>query len=499
MVSLQRIQQPDATILCLHIRIPGETLSLLICVDPPFARLHFTCAKLSNPTVPLPFCQFLRAHLNGARIEAVESQPQDRIVYIQLTKGTTRSTLVVALTGKQANVFVLDDRRTILRTLKPSRQAAGMPYEPPQSRTAATAGSTDAETAPPHVVVHDAQFGKRFPISSVLDAYYQQEERRDSNARAYRSEISRLGKALKHAKRRQSNLESELQKAEQYREYRRYGELLKTQLHAIQAGQSSIDLVDYFDANLPTLSLPLNPLKDAVWNMEDYFRKYKKFISAQEHLGPRLQQTQSEIISLQQELDTLRQQELDHLVSGTPLSSISKPKEGPSPDLPTVPRKHQNRLAAHRSAIKGTRMPQTPQQNRPHLPTKHYRRYESHDGLTILVGKSATDNDYLTLKVAKPNDLWLHARGVPGSHVVVRMEKAIDVPHETLRDAATLALFYSDLKKSGKGEVIYTLRKFVKKPKGLKAGAVQVTREKSLWVEIKDERLHRLRDSGSPV
>ncbi len=83
------------------------------------------------------------------------------------------------------------------------------------------------------------------------------------------------------------------------------------------------------------------------------------------------------------------------------------------------------------------------------------------------------------MKVANPDDLWLHARGTPGSHVVVRLDKGATVPPETLKDAATLTLWFSELRKSGKGEVIYTLRKFVKKAKGHKAGTVMVEREKS--------------------
>jgi predicted ribosome quality control (RQC) complex YloA/Tae2 family protein len=73
------------------------------------------------------------------------------------------------------------------------------------------------------------------------------------------------------------------------------------------------------------------------------------------------------------------------------------------------------------------------------------------------------------------------------------LEKDHTAPHETLKDAATLALWFSDLRKSGKGEVIYTLRKFVKKAKGQKPGAVHVTRDKSMWIECKDERLERLK------
>jgi predicted ribosome quality control (RQC) complex YloA/Tae2 family protein len=114
-----------------------------------------------------------------------------------------------------------------------------------------------------------------------------------------------------------------------------------------------------------------------------------------------------------------------------------------------------------------------------------------------LVGKTAKDNDHLTFKVGKPDDLWLHARGTPGSHVIVRLEKGQSIPHETLKDAATLTLWFSDLRKSGKGEVIYTLRKFVKKAKGQKPGVVQVTRDKSMWIECKDERLERLKGNPS--
>ncbi|MEJ2231857.1 MAG: NFACT RNA binding domain-containing protein [Nitrospirales bacterium] len=126
-------------------------------------------------------------------------------------------------------------------------------------------------------------------------------------------------------------------------------------------------------------------------------------------------------------------------------------------------------------------------------PAQGYRTYTSADGLPILVGKTAKDNDHLTFRVAKPDDLWLHARGTPGSHVVVRLDKGATVPPETLKDAATLTLWFSDLRKTRKGEVIYTLRKFVKKGKGFKPGAVTVEREKSLLIELKEERLERLK------
>jgi predicted ribosome quality control (RQC) complex YloA/Tae2 family protein len=113
--------------------------------------------------------------------------------------------------------------------------------------------------------------------------------------------------------------------------------------------------------------------------------------------------------------------------------------------------------------------------------------------LTIYVGRNARENDELTFGLAKSDDLWLHVRGTPGSHVVVRLEKGSEPPPETIRDAATLALLYSDFKKSGKGDVIYTRRKWVKKAKGQAPGAVIVTQEKSLHVNLEKKRLDALR------
>lgn len=127
-----------------------------------------------------------------------------------------------------------------------------------------------------------------------------------------------------------------------------------------------------------------------------------------------------------------------------------------------------------------------------------FRRFVSSDGHLILVGRNARENDDLTFGLAKSEDLWLHARGTPGSHVVVRLDKGTDPPPETIRDAATLALLYSDLKKSGKGDVIYTRRKWVKKAKGQAPGAVTVTQEKSLYVTLDKPRLDALKSRGAP-
>jgi predicted ribosome quality control (RQC) complex YloA/Tae2 family protein len=156
----------------------------------------------------------------------------------------------------------------------------------------------------------------------------------------------------------------------------------------------------------------------------------------------------------------------------------------------------QERGNRHRPAVTNAptqRRDRSTSNERPDERRGPFRRFTSSDRLPIFVGRNARENDELTFGLAKSDDLWLHARGTPGSHVVVRLEKGSDPPPETIRDAATLALLYSDLKKSGKGEVIYTRRKWVKKAKGQAPGAVTVTQDKSLHVSLDKKRLDALK------
>ena len=114
------------------------------------------------------------------------------------------------------------------------------------------------------------------------------------------------------------------------------------------------------------------------------------------------------------------------------------------------------------------------------------RRYLSADGLEILVGRTSNDNDHLTFKIAKPNDLWLHAADYGGSHVVIRHAPKQPIPHRTLIEAAQLAAWFSQAKKDPKVDVHYTERKFVSRIKGGKPGLVRMQRFKNITVEPKE-------------
>ncbi len=462
---IQKIHQPRPLTLTLDIHSPGDTHSLLVCVEPKFARLHLISRKFENPATPPSFCSFLRSHVEGGRIIEIRQEPGDRILYLTILKADKVFDLVIALTGNQSNVHLLNKDKTVLRSLRESRVKIGQRFMPPALNATpplSTLFPILQTVEPPPSGKKD--FGRQYPVSAELDAQYGHKELQEGNDAVLGEQLTQTRKALKHTRRKIKALQEDFSKVERFREYSRYGELLKSHLHEIKRRQESIAIIDYYDPSLPTLTLPLDPSKDAVWNMENYFRKYQKFLGAREHLQPRVAQAQQEVKRLEAKLA-----QLEHGIVDPDFSS--KTQKLPATSVPPEIRSSKSRPA----------------------PAQCYRTYTSADGLSILVGKTAKDNDQLTLKVANPDDLWMHARGTPGSHVVVRLGKGATVPPETLKDAATLTLWFSDLRKSGKGEVIYTLRKFVKKGKGLKPGAVTVEREKSFWLELKEDRLQRLK------
>ena len=465
---IQKIHQPQNLALTIDVRSPGTSVMVYICVEPRLNRIHLTTKKYLNPPTPPPFCQFLRSHLEGGRIEEVTQQPGDRLVYIKIRKNKEAYMLAIALLGNRANILLLNEKHMLLRSLKQSRFQIGERFVLPATRSSPSTESLSPwrEENIEKLIQGKEHFAAKYPVSAAMEIFYDKKEKEEDQRRLHEQRLAQAKKDLKMAIGKLSALQQDLKKAERYREYGRYGELLKSSLHELQKGQETAILTDYFDQTLPTLTLPLDPAKDPVRNMEDYFRKYHKYLGAQEHLAPRIETQQRTVAKLVAQLAQIEKGIID-----PPFSPKKMKKTQASP----VPRPSKIRPAA----------------------AQGYRTYTSVDGISILVGKTAKDNDHLTFKVGKPDDLWLHARGTPGSHVIVRLEKGQTVPHETLKDAATLTLWFSDLRKSGKGEVIYTLRKFVKKAKGQKPGAVHVTREKSIWIECKDDRLERLKGISS--
>ena len=122
------------------------------------------------------------------------------------------------------------------------------------------------------------------------------------------------------------------------------------------------------------------------------------------------------------------------------------------------------------------------------------RRYRSGDGFEIWVGRSAMANDRLCA-AGRGHDVWLHARGLPGSHVLVRRDRNQDIPPATLIDAAHLAAYFSKAKGEPQVDVMHTELRYVKKTKGAPPGQVGVAKSKTLRVNVEDARMRALLDT----
>jgi len=301
-----------------------------------------------------------------------------------------------------------------------------------------------------------------FPFSAELERRYQEHDEARARARQLNAIKAGLRKTLKRTVKRIEALEADLSKAERYRDYNRYGELLKSHLGEFGKGATAITVPDYFDPALPDLVLPLDPAKSPQGNLDDYFRKYKKYQNAQKAIRPRLQAAQAEAATLRERLAALDRE-------GLPTDL----------EIPAPLRREQPARPTHKGKS----------------PAKPFLRFTSEAGDSILVGRNSRENEELTFGLARSHDLWLHASGAPGSHVVLRLEKGAELRKESLLDAATLALHYSNLRKSGQGEVLYAFRKHVRKPRGAKPGLVTVTQDKRLFLKLDRKRLQQLKES----
>jgi len=279
-------------------------------------------------------------------------------------------------------------------------------------------------------------------ISEEINTLYlaaKEEKSREILAKGIAKNKKRLLKLIK-------NLEQDKNKLEKFRHYKLLGELAKCHFYLMKKGMTELTVPDLF-AELPEetpVTIPLNPAKSPQENVEILFTKSKKYERGMGKVDERL-------LAAREELAVL----------------------------------HEDGVAATSEVHKNTT------RQKKYDRKTEFRHFTSYDGITILVGRSSRENDRLTMVVAKGNDLWLHAVNYPGSHVIVKLPGK-EIPQETLLDAAALAIFYSKAKKQCEGEVVYTRRKNVRKPKKAKPGAVLPSQSRYIYIKQEEKRIDRL-------
>ena len=384
----------------------------------------------------------------------------DRVVELQFSTRGAGHMLVFELIGASANLLLTDQQHTILSVFRPVPPGdkvkrpllPGMNYEPPEPRTGSSGRKAGTITLAP--AREDAGPA---PVNRAVELWYERTVAEQEIASLRRELVSAVRKSAEKAVRRREAVAKDVAGAEQGETLRLKGELVLANKHLLAKGQSTAELAGY-DGTM--VSVTLDPARSPAENAKKYFQRYKKAKAGLAVMRERFTEARDEASFL----DTV-QEDLNAADDRDGLLKIRS-------------------LLAKRGYIKqgagkvsGTRTAAAPP-----------FRTIGYEGWDILVGKSAAGNDYITMKLARPDDLWLHAEGMPGSHVVVRNPGKRDIPEGVLKKAASLAAWYSKGKNSAKVPVAYTRAAFVKKPKGAAPGSVVLTGRKTLMAVPEPDR-----------
>ena len=362
--------------------------------------------------------------------------------------------LVVQLTGRSANIFLLDANGYVLDALNSTRgagQEIGEKYAAPPNPNK------------PDETVEEVFPNKDFPtLSAALNAHYSQKEAEAEFRAKTNAAKSKINKEIRQREKLLANLARDLENHGDADDWKRFGDLILANLATAIRENDKILVVDYFDENLPTIEIEAAENLTLTEAAESFFKRYTKSRNAAAEISKR-----SEVLRKELEKWRAKQAELD--------TAIAEKDEIAIAQLAESKKKPQDAKAKTKSSENFTGA----------------RRYTSSDDLEILVGKAAKDNDYLTFRVAKSMDFWMHAADYPGSHVVIRNPSRLDeIPSKTLLEAAGLAAFFSRAREENKVAVHYTLKKFVGKPKGAVAGLVSLSSFKTILVAPKPMKIN---------
>lgn len=545
---INKIYQPYKNELILTVRSQGKNHKLLISAHPSYARVHLTQGEYDNPSEPPMFCMLLRKHLEGSIIVKIEQADLERIIVFEL-KGrneigdTTYKQLIVEIMGKHSNIILADkEKGTILDSIKhvspavnrhrtilpghayinPPEQGKGDPLQvsaddvlkkidfnagnldqqivqkfagvsPLFAREAVyRAGIANRNTLPPAFLsmMEEIKTGQIKPqitavgnkdyfyilplthlggvsrefssISEMLDRYYFGKAERD-RVKQQGNDLERfISNEIQKNEKKIKKLEQTLKEAEKADRYQLFGELLTANLYSVKRGDKEVEVINYYDENGGTVTIPLNPLKSPSENAQSYFQKYTKAKNSIDIVHDQIAKARDEVVYF----DTLLQQ----------MESAS-PK-----DIEEI------RLELIEEGYLRARKGKNQKKPKPLKPV--LERYETSDGTEVLVGKNNKQNDYLTNKLAGRDEIWLHTKDIPGSHVVIRSKNP---SQDTIAEAANLAAYFSKARSSSSVPVDYTQIRHVKKPSGSKPGYVIYENQQTLYVTPDEDSVIKMK------
>lgn len=543
--KIDKIQQPEKDLLLLVVRASSGTQRLLICTHPENGRLQLTGRTYDNPMQAPAFCMLLRRRLVGGRIESIRQVGADRVCEIAVSARNelfdeVRLRLMIELTGKHGNIVLLEPNGAIVDCVR--RVSAGdtntrillpgfpyesipaqnklNPFEAPQERfaealdsanpakmltnlfdgvskqsAAALVSAFPSASALQHAFsamqsgeyspclcfgsddeplavlpfLPDGMYARVEPfdsMSAALDRYYAD---RDLLVRIHRHGASlrhTVSTALSRAQNKYAAFSDAILQTDAYEDARLSGELILANLHLAKPGMDELIVDDYFADPPQKRAVRLDPALSAQENAKRFFKQYRKGKLSKAY-------AESQVDGLFAEIEYLEGQ-LENIEKCETLYELNEIKE---------------ELIRERYL-----RPENKRAQKPAVKSSEPMRFVSGDGVTIYVGKNNRQNDALTLRDARSDNIWLHAKNIPGSHVIIDFDG--EPPERTLREAAMLAAYYSHARASGGVPVDYTPRRFVKKPSGARPGMVIYTANRTLYVTPDAAAVQALRSEG---
>ena len=525
---IQKINQPFEQELVLQIRSNRQSHKLLLSAHSVFGRVQLTDTTFENPAVPNTFIMVMRKYLQGAVIEAIQQVENDRILEISVSNkneigDSVAVTLVIEIMGKHSNIILLDKAsdkiieaikhvgfsqnsyRTILpgsTYVAPPQTCSLNPFavgdeklfeilhtedlEPKRlqqifqglGRDTATelSGRLTADklktfraffASPTQPSLTEKSFSallfsdsktQMSTLSELLDTFYKDKAERDRVNQQASELIRRVENELEKNRKKLVKQEEELLATENAEEFRQKGELLTTFLHQVPNDQDQVELDNYYTGEKIIISLDkaLTPNQNA----QRYFKRYQKLKEAVKHLTSLIEETRATILYLESVETALAQ---------ASLTEIAEIREE----------------LIQTGFIRRRQREKIQKRQKP-------EKYLATDGQTIiLVGRNNLQNDELTFKMAKKDELWFHAKDIPGSHVVITGN--LQPSDEVKTDAAELAAYFSKARLSNLVQVDMIETRKLNKPTGGKPGFVTYTGQKTLRVTPDEEKIKSMK------
>ena len=531
---VEKIHQPSRDTVILHLKCADSRQKLLFGMNPTAPRLHLTGASPENPAEPPMFCMLLRKHLSGAKLANIAQIPMERYAEftfdcIDEMGDPVQKKLIAELMGRTCNLYLLGTDGRIIDCLRrvgldeTAKRAAlpGMYYQLPEPitkknpaeftdftglltgiggdllsdrlmdtfgglsplvcREAAlfAAGDIDARIegmdipavadklaaffrehlqhpAPYVYCAPDGtpkqfafcpiyQYGactKKDSFGALLDGFYTVRDRKDAMRQKSQSIRKTVQNLCTRLTKKLAIQEKELAESIERERLRQLGDILTANIHRIQKGQTKVTVEDFYDENMGQIEIPLSPLLSPQQNAAKYYKDYARMKTAEKELTRQIELGQQELIYLQSVLEELNRAETDG-----ELEEIKQELQAGGYIKPDTGKKKLNQ--ARLSPM----------------------RFESTNGYTIYVGRNNRQNDELTFKAARKDDIWLHASKVHGSHVIIACA-GVTPPDDTITQAAQLAAYYAETAGGRNIPVDVVPVKLVKKTPDRKPGMV---------------------------